>query len=46
MQKPLWFEINEIEFEELTVENYNNQNNNNFKIIINKKTYDSNYMQN
>ena len=40
MQKPLWFEINKKEFEELTGDIYNNQDNNNFKIIINKKTYD------
>ena len=39
MQKPLWFEINKKEFEELTRDIYNNQDNNNFKIIINKKTY-------
>ena len=39
MQKPLWFEINKKEFEELTRDIYNNQDNNDFKIIINKKTY-------
>ena len=40
MQKPLWFEINRKEFEELTGDIYNNQDNNDFKIIINKKSYD------
>ena len=40
MQKPLWFETNWKEFEELTGEIYNNQDNNDFKITINKKTYD------
>ena len=40
MQKPLWFEINQKEFEELTGDIYNNQDNNDFKIKINKKTYD------
>ena len=40
MQKPLWFEICKKEFEELTGDIYNNQNNNDFKIKINKKTYD------
>ena len=40
MQKPLWFEIYKKEFEELTGDIYNNQNNNDFKIKINKKTYD------
>ena len=40
MQKALWFKINKKEFEELTGDIYNNQDNNNFKIIINKKTYD------
>ena len=39
-RKPLWFEINKKEFEELTGEIYNNQDNNDFKIIINKRTYD------
>ena len=33
--KPLWFEIDKKkEFEELTGDIYNNQDNNNFKIII------------
>ena len=40
MQKPLWFEINKKEFEELTENIYNNQNNKDFKIIINKTPYD------
>ena len=39
-QKPLWIEINKKEFEELTRNIYNNQDNNNFKIIINRRTYD------
>ena len=40
MQKPLWIRINIKEFDELTGDIYNNQNSNNFKFIINKKTYD------
>ena len=40
MHKALQFKINKKEFEELTGDIYNNQDNNNFKIIINKKTYD------
>ena len=40
MQKPLWFETNREEPEELTGEIYNNQNNNDFKITINSRTYD------
>ena len=40
LQKPSWCEINTKEFEELTRDIYNNQDNNNFKIIINKRTYD------
>ena len=39
-QKPLQFEINKKEFEELTGDIYNNQENSDFKIIINKRTYD------
>ena len=39
MQKPLWFEMNKKEFDELTGRIYNNQDNNNFKIIINNKAY-------
>ena len=31
-QKPLWFEINKKEFEELTGDVYNNQDSNSFKI--------------
>ena len=38
MQKPLWFEINQKEFKELSRDIYNNQDNNNFKIKINKKS--------
>ena len=41
MLKPLWFERNQKEFEELTGDIYSNQDNNDFKIKINKKTYDS-----
>ena len=37
-QKPLWFEINNAEFEELTDDIYNNQDNKDFKITINKRT--------
>ena len=37
MQKPLWFEINKKEFEELTRNIYNNQDNNDFKVIITKE---------
>ena len=40
MQKPWWFKINKPEFEELTSDINNNQNNKDFKITINKKTYD------
>ena len=40
MQKPWWFKINKPEFEELTSDIYDNQNNKDFKITINKKTYD------
>ena len=40
MQEPLWFEIKKKEFEELTRDIYNNQENNDFKIVINKRTYD------
>ena len=40
MQKPLQFEIHKKEFEELTRDTNNNQDNNNFKIIENKRTYD------
>ena len=39
-QKPLWFEINKKEFEEFTGDIYNNQDNNDFKTIINNRTYD------
>ena len=40
MQKPWWFKINKPEFEELTSDIYDNQNNRDFKITINKKPYD------
>ena len=39
MQKTLWFKINKKEFEELTRDIYNNQNNHDFETIKNKKTY-------
>ena len=37
MQIPLWFKINKPEFGELTSDIYNNQDNKDFKITINKK---------
>ena len=40
MPKSLLFKINKKEFEELTGDIYKNQDNNYFKIIINKRTYD------
>ena len=40
MEKPLCFRINIPEFDELTSDIYNNQNNRDFKITINKNTYD------
>ena len=40
MQKPWWFKINKPEFEELISDIYDNQNNKDFKITINKKIYD------
>ena len=40
MQKPSWFEINKKDFEELTRNICNNQDNNIFKIIIYRRTYD------
>ena len=40
MKKTLWFEINKKELEELTREIYNNQDKNDFKIIINRRPYD------
>ena len=40
MQKPIQFKIIKNEFEELTREIYNNQDHNDFKIIINRRTYD------
>ena len=39
MQKRLWFQINKAEFEELTKNVYNNQDKNDFKIIIKKKPF-------
>ena len=38
--KKTWFEINKKELEELTREIYNNQDKNDFKIIINRRPYD------
>ena len=43
MQKPIQFEINTKEFEKLTRDIYNNQDNHDFKIIINKRTYNLKY---
>ena len=40
MRKPIWFEINKKEFQELARDIYNNEYNNDFKIFINQKTYD------
>ena len=40
MPIPLWFRINKPEFDELTSYIYNNQNNKDFKITMNKETYD------
>ena len=40
MQKPIWFKINKKELEEFTRHIYNNLDNNAFKIIINRRTYD------
>ena len=39
MQKPIWFQLNKKEFEELARDIYNNQDNDDFKIIINKGNY-------
>ena len=38
MQKPLWFKMNWKEFDELTGDIYNNQDNNDFKFTINRRT--------
>ena len=40
MQKLIQFKINKKDFEELIGDIYNNQDNNNFKNIINIRTYD------
>ena len=40
IQKPLWFKINKPEFDELTGDIYNNQDNKDLIIIINKTNYD------
>ena len=40
MEIPLWFKINKSEFDNITSDIYDNQNNKDFKITINKKTYD------
>ena len=39
-QKPLWFKINKPEFEELTQDIYNKQDNKDFKITLNRRSYD------
>ena len=41
MQIPLWFRINKSKFDELASDIYDNQNDKDFKITINKKRYDS-----
>ena len=38
MQIPFWFRVNKPEFDELTSDIYDNQNNNGFNITINEKT--------
>ena len=40
IQIPLWFRIHKSQFDELKSDIYDNQNNKDFKITINKKTYD------
>ena len=40
MQIPLWFKINRTEFDELTGNICNKQDNNRFKITISKRSYD------
>ena len=40
MQIPLWFRINKSELDELTSDICDNQDKKDFKITINKKTYD------
>ena len=40
MKNTIWFEINKKELEELTREIYNNQDKNDFEIIINRRPYD------
>ena len=37
MEKPLWFQINKKEFEELTRDIYNNRDNNDFKFYHKQK---------
>ena len=37
MQIPLWFRTDKSDFDELTSDIYDNQNNKDFKITINKK---------
>ena len=37
MQISLWFKINKLEFDELTSNIFDNENNKDFKITINKK---------
>ena len=40
MQRPLWFETNKPDCDELAGDIYDNQNNKDFKITINKKAHD------
>ena len=46
MQNPIWFEMNKKEFEELTRDIQNNQDNNDFKINIKKELMISNMQKN
>ena len=39
MQKTIWFKIKEKGFEELARDIFNNQDNNDFRIIINRRAY-------
>ena len=40
MQISLWFKLNKPEFDQLASDIHDNQNNKDFKITINKNTYD------
>ena len=43
MQKPLWVKINKPDFEELARDTYDNQDDEDFKITINRRKYDLKY---